>query len=135
MEVIARYSDISNLVCSKEQFKSIIDELVQDYGLSHFGYGDKYKLNNTILDFYSNGGFNAKVNVKQNDILIYKTPFGDSLLYSTPVFDDKFHIKDRRKISMERDRDSISHVIEKIQNEHNETNDKKFLNDVFLWRL
>ena len=69
MEVIARYSDISNLVCSKEQFKSIIDELVQDYGLSHFGYGDKYKLNNTILDFYSNGGFNAKVNVKQNDIL------------------------------------------------------------------
>lgn len=69
MEVIAKYSDIPNFVCSKEQFKSIIDELVQDYGLSHFGYGDKYKLNNAILDFYSSGGFNAKVNVKQNDIL------------------------------------------------------------------
>lgn len=68
-------------------------------------------------------------------IYIYKTPFGDSLLYSKFVFDDKFHIKDRRKISMEIDRDSISHVIEKIQNEQNETDDKKFLNDVFLWRL
>lgn len=69
MEVIAKYSDVPNLVCSKEQFKSIIDELVRDYGLSHFGYSDKYKLNNAILDFYSSGGFNAKVNVKQNDSL------------------------------------------------------------------
>lgn len=66
---------------------------------------------------------------------ILDTYYTEQNIQNFIVFDDKFHIKDRRKISMEIDRDSISHVIEKIQNEQNETDDKKFLNDVFLWRL
>jgi hypothetical protein len=66
-------------------------------------------------------------------IYIYETPFGDSLLYSKFVFDDNFNIKDRRKISIEIDRDSISYMIEKIQNEQNEEKDKDFLNNDFLW--